>query len=542
MKKETEEKKKKKTAKRKKKKEVTKKEMEVKKNEENQEIKKVSALKFSELSVEAKEDLENKYKKIRKRIFNISQYVKHVETGEDIIDEEKIKLALEDFGKCKYAYILHDKDVKEDGTEKPAHFHIVIQTENPVSAIVVAKRFDILPNFIEFPKGKNAFGDCCEYLTHENERQQEKGKHLYSDEEIKANFDFRALVNETIEKRLNAELRGEMTEKTFYFSKIRNGEMTLNDVLREDINFYYDHERELKYFRSVYLQEVAEMPKTRLNFYVYGEGGAGKDSMSRALARSLYPDEEDDSKIFFVVGNDNVLFDGYDGQPVLIWSDFRAEDLFRTFNYKRGMIFKIFDTHPVRFNLNVKYGKINLINKYNIVNSVQSYKNFLDGLSGEYTDREKNLHKAEDKKQSYRRFPAIIPIRTDDFDIMINKGFIGEGSYEEYNEIKGVIANFRAIEQIKDVKKRRKLQIQSMSRVCDEVEKIETKSLEENENYDFENFGKTREQIREERKIADEQNYEYAAESLIELLEKETNEDENFSEFNEDDEEDDYPF
>lgn len=542
MKKETEEKKKKKTAKRKKKKEVTKKEMEVKKNEENQEIKKVSVLKFSELSVEAKEDLENKYKKIRKRIFNISQYVKHVETGEDIIDEEKIKLALEDFGKCKYAYILHDKDVKEDGTEKPAHFHIVIQTENPVSAIVVAKRFDILPNFIEFPKGKNAFGDCCEYLTHENERQQEKGKHLYSDEEIKANFDFRALVNETIEKRLNAELRGEMTEKTFYFSKIRNGEMTLNDVLREDINFYYDHERELKYFRSVYLQEVAEMPKTRLNFYVYGEGGAGKDSMSRALARSLYPDEEDDSKIFFVVGNDNVLFDGYDGQPVLIWSDFRAEDLFRTFNYKRGMIFKIFDTHPVRFNLNVKYGKINLINKYNIVNSVQSYKNFLDGLSGEYTDREKNLHKAEDKKQSYRRFPAIIPIRTDDFDIMINKGFVGEGSYEEYNEIKGVIANFRAIEQIKDVKKRRKLQIQSMSRVCDEVEKIETKSLEENENYDFENFGKTREQIREERKIADEQNYEYAAESLIELLEKETNEDENFSEFNEDDEEDDYPF
>ena len=542
MKKETEEKKKKKTAKRKKKKEVTEKEMEVKKNEENQEIKKVSALKFSELSVEAKEDLENKYKKIRKRIFNISQYVKHAETGEDIIDEEKIKLALENFGKCKYAYILHDKDVKEDGTEKPAHFHIVIQTENPVSAIVVAKRFDILPNFVEFPKGKNAFGDCCEYLTHENERQQEKGKHLYSDEEIKANFDFRALINETIEKRLNAELRGEMTEKTFYFSKIRNGEMTLNDVLREDINFYYDHERELKYFRSVYLQEVAEMPKTRLNFYVYGEGGAGKDSMSRALARSLYPDEEDDSKIFFVVGNDNVLFDGYDGQPVLIWSDFRAEDLFRTFNYKRGMIFKIFDTHPVRFNLNVKYGKINLINKYNIVNSVQSYKNFLDGLSGEYTDREKNLHKAEDKKQSYRRFPAIIPIRTDDFDIMINKGFIGEGSYEEYNEIKGVIANFRAIEQIKDVKKRRKLQIQSMSRVCDEVEKIETKSLEENENYDFENFGKTREQIREERKIADEQNYEYTAESLIELLEKETNENENFSEFNEDNEEDDYPF
>lgn len=100
-----------------------------------------------------------------------------------------------------------------------------------------------MPNYIEFPKGRDAFGDCCEYLTHENERQQEKGKYLYSDEEVKANFDFRALVNETIEKRLNAELRGEMTEKTFYFNKVRNGEMTLNDILKEDINFYYDHER-----------------------------------------------------------------------------------------------------------------------------------------------------------------------------------------------------------------------------------------------------------------------------------------------------------
>ena len=531
MKKETKEKKKKKTVKKKekveKKKEIEK-EIAVEKKEENQEIKKVNVMKFSELSDEEKEDLENKYKKIRKRIFNISQYVKHPETGESIIDEERIKLALEDFGKCKYAYILHDKDVKEDGTEKLAHFHIVIQTENPVSVIVVAKRFDILPNFIEFPHGRDAFGDCCEYLTHENKRQQEKGKHLYSDEEIKANFDFRDLIIETIEKRLNTMLRGKMTEKAFYFSKIRNGEMTLNDVMREDINFYFDHERELKYFRSVYLQEVAEMPKNRINFYIYGEGGAGKDSMSRALARSLYPDIEDDSKIFFTVGNDNVLFDGYDGQPVLIWSDFRAEELLRTFNYKRGIIFKIFDTHPIRFNLNVKYGKVNLVNKYNIVNSVQSYKMFLDGLSGEYTDRERNLHKAEDKKQSYRRFPAIIPVRTDDFDIMINRGFLGEGSYEEYNEIKGVIANFRAIEQIKDVKKRRKLQIQSVSRVCDEAKKIETKSLEENENYDFENFGKTREQIREERKIADELHYNYV-DKIVEAEEVE-------------DDEDDYPF
>lgn len=531
MKKET--KKKEKNAERKsvkkKEKEIKKEEKDVKKKSakkkvkeeksEKQEIKKINAMRFSELSDEEKEDLENKYKKIRKRIFNISQYLKHPESDETLITEEKIKLALKEFGECKYAYILHDKDLKEDSTEKPPHFHIVIQFKNPVSLFVVAKRFDILPNYIEFPKGRDAFGDCCEYLTHENERQQEKGKYLYSDEEVKANFDFRALVNETIEKRLNAELRGEMTEKTFYFNKVRNGEMTLNDILKEDINFYYDHERELKYFRSVYLQEVAEMPAVRLNFYIFGQGGAGKDVMSRALARSLYPEIEDDSKIFYIVGNDNVLFDGYDGQPVLIWSDFRAEELLKTFGYKRGIIFKIFDTHPTKFNLNVKYGKISLINKYNIVNSVQNYRAFLNGLSGEYVDSEERVHYAEDKKQSYRRFPVIFPIRTDDFDILINRGFLGEGSYEEYNAICEIVGNLKAIEQLKDKDERKKIQMQTLTIPCSEIKKIEEKSYEEDKNYDFENFGKTRVQIRNERIIADDSSFEYV-DTLLKIEEE----------------------
>lgn len=436
-----------------------------------------------------------------------------------MITEEKIKLALEEFGECKYAYILHDKDLKEDGTEKPPHFHIVIQFKNPVSLFVVAKRFDILPNYVEFPKGRDAFGDCCEYLTHENERQQEKGKYLYVDEEIKANFDFRTLINETVEKRFNAELRGEMTEKTYYFNRVRNGEMTLNDILKEDINFYYDHERELKYFRSVYLQEVAEMPAVRLNFYIFGQGGAGKDVMSRALARSLYPEIEDDSKIFYIVGNDNVLFDGYDGQPVLIWSDFRAEELLKTFGYKRGIIFKIFDTHPTKFNLNVKYGKISLINKYNIVNSVQNYRAFLNGLSGEYVDSEERVHYAEDKKQSYRRFPVIFPIRTDDFDILINKGFLGEGSYEEYNAICEIVGNLKAIEQLKDKDERKRIQMQTLTIPCSEIKKIEEKSYEEDKNYDFENFGKTRVQIRNERIIADDPKFEYV-DTLLKIEEE----------------------
>lgn len=463
-------------------------------NEAEQEkikVVKASVLKFSDLSLEERQDLKEKYKKNRQRTFNIMQYVEHPETGETLITEDRIKDALSKFGQCKYAYILHDKDKKEDGSEKKPHFHIVIQTQNPVNLIVVAERFDIMPNFIDIPKGRNSFGDCCEYLTHENAKEQEKGKHLYDDSEIRANFNFRELIDKTVTIRMNSELRGGVGSlKTYYFNQVHKGKMTLTDVYNENMEFYYNYERQLKYFRGVYLEEHAEMPRVRMNFYVYGEGGAGKDVMSRALARSLFPDEMDDDKIFYTVGNDNVLFDGYDGQPVVIWSDFRAEELLKTFNFKRGVIFKIFDTHPTKFNLNVKYGKINLINKYNIVNSVQGYKDFLDGLSGEYVDAMGTEHLSEDKKQSYRRFPVIIPIRTDDFDVLINKGFVGTGDYFEYKEIKNIQGNLRELMKIQDNEKRREIEMKTLEIPCNEISKLDTVEEVEFDEKKFKNYGK----------------------------------------------------
>lgn len=458
--------------------------------------KKVTVMKYSELSEVEKEDNENKYKKVRKRIFNIMQYEKHPATGQELLTEEKIIKALEEFGKCKYAYIMHDKDRNEDTTLKNRHFHIVIQTENPVPLIVVAKRFDILPNFVEIPKGRDSFGDCCEYLTHEAQSEQEKGKYRYSDEEVKSNFNFRELVDNTVKRRFDRELRlATGDDETYYFKGVHEGRLTLTDVLKENNRFYYKHERELKYFRNVYLQENAEMPKVRLNFYISGDGGAGKDSMCRALARALYPEETDDDKIFYMVGNDNVMFDGYDGQPVLIWSDFRAEELLKSFNYKKGVIFRIFDTHPQKFNLNVKYGKINLINKYNIVNSNQSWMEFLDGLVGEYVDKDGEMHYAEDKKQSYRRFPVLIPIRESDFDLLINKGFIGTGSYFEYNETKKIIGNFRRINEINDEEIRKKIERRTVNIPITEVQKIENKEEKEFDENEFLGYGSTEEQL-----------------------------------------------
>lgn len=96
------------------------------------------------------------------------------------------------------------------------------------------------------------------------------------------------------------------------------------------------------------------------------------------------------------LGAEGVSFDGYDGQPVIIWNDCRAGELIKTLG-GRGNVFNVFDTHPSKGKQNIKYGSVNLVNRVNIVNSVQSYTEFLDGLAGEYTDRDGKQIVAEDK-------------------------------------------------------------------------------------------------------------------------------------------------
>lgn len=68
-------------------------------------------------------------------------------------------------------------------------------------------------------------------------------------------------------------------------------------------------------------------------------------------------------------------------------------------------------------------------------------------VDGIYTDRDGKQIVAEDKNQSYRRFPFIIPLHEEDFNLLVNKGFFyGTGQFtewEEYNHIRGNLKTIR---------------------------------------------------------------------------------------------------
>ena len=388
-----------------------------------------------------KKENDNKMSKIRKRLFFIMQYEKHPETGEKLIDLEQIKDGLNHKTIKKYAYILHDKDCNENGELKPRHWHIAIACNTAVSVTSVANWFGVPVQYVNFPQGRNAFLDCVLYLIHESEKEQAKGKHRYDDEEVVANFDWRTQVDNLFIKRLEGE---EDDAKKILYRKVLYEGKTLRscfeDSKKNGDTLYSSCSEKLKKLRLDYFKNTDSdllMPSTRQNYYVCGSGGAGKDLLSKALARSLFSDLDNpksDNDIFFMVGSNGAGFLGYDGQPVIIYSDVRAVDLIRLFG-NPGSLYANFDTHPQAGDVNIKYGSVKLVNSVNIVNSPQDYNEFLDGLAGEYRDKNGIFHEAEDKTQVRRRFQTLLPIDKSYCEVLVNLGWLDEGSYMEYKNL-----------------------------------------------------------------------------------------------------------
>lgn len=396
---------------------------------------------------------------MRARVFNIMQYEKHPETGEVLLTEEKIKSVLLCYKSIeRWAYICHDKDVYSASDEeqnsnhikgevKPRHWHIVIECpKNNVEPSVIAKWFGIAENFVDVAKGAGAFLDCVQYLTHERGNQQILGKCLYEDEEIKANFDFRTELNNRFQRMAQYSFCKNDREVIRY--RVLYEGLTLRQLCVENPLAYQNDYATLDKFRYKYITDRAPMPKVRINYYVCGIGGIGKGLICRAIARSLYPQYKDDDDIFFEVGARGIPFDGYDGQPVIIWNDRRSADLLEELG-GRGNVFNVFDTHPTRGKQNVKYASVNLCNEVNIVNSVQPYEDFLDGLVKDFDKKKKASVIVEDKGQSYRRFPMIIPLHEEDFDLLMNKGFYyGTKEYEQYIAYQNIRGNMKRIAEM----------------------------------------------------------------------------------------------
>lgn len=344
------------------------------------------------------------------------------------------------------------------GNQKPAHIHAVIRNEstdnrgnhNNMRLSALSKKLGIPKSCFQSKfdnsdrGGSDGFIDGIRYLTHETDKAIEDGKYQYPESIRTVNFDWKTEYEQSLESREKYGKHNMTPGKIMQYGVLYEGK-TLRECEAEDPVLYMENLDRLKRLRLEYITRQAP-PAHRINYYLYGKGGVGKDLMSRSLARALFPQYQSDDDIFFIVGGDKVPFDGYDGQPVLIWSDRRAGGLIKTLGGRENF-FNVFETHPTKQRQNVKFGSVNLCNLVNIVNGQESYSAFLDGIAGEYKDRDGIQHDAEDKNQSYRRFPFIIPLHDEDFDLMINKGYMDDDMslFQEYYQYMGIRGNMQQI-------------------------------------------------------------------------------------------------
>ena len=403
------------------------------------------------------ETTETEVKKLTpQRHLEITQYERNPKTGEDLhFGESNILKAIHTHKTIKrWSYVRHDHDL-DDGKPDFPHWHCYIDLSPARTVEDVAKWFGVPEHRVKVKNGKNPYLDCTQYYTHEREPQ----KSLYPDSCIKSSHDWRKLLAEREEERKKYGTDGLSFRDKQRIDVLRYGK-TLRQCKEEDILAYIKDMSTLQKCRAEYLW-TQPAPKSRVNFYVCGGGGIGKGQNSRALARALFPELKSDEEIFFEIGGDGVSFEGYDGQPVIIWNDFRSSELLWTLG-SRSAVFNVFDTIPTNLRQNVKYSSVKLLNCVNIVNSVEPYSSFCDGLAGEYKGKDGTQYKAEtdQKQQAYRRFPFGFEVLPDRLLFTYNVGYVEHNYYLLLDlESKEIHGNAKFInEYVHDQEQKRKLE------------------------------------------------------------------------------------
>jgi hypothetical protein len=110
-----------------------------------------------------------------------------------------------------WAYAMHDKDLKEDGTPKEVHYHVIatFDQQKSFSTIVRLAKSYTSQNVRAKPIGD--LGGAMAYLTHETEKAISEGKYQYDREIVK------------------------YSSKDFYSKYVKGEEISENELFVEDL-------------------------------------------------------------------------------------------------------------------------------------------------------------------------------------------------------------------------------------------------------------------------------------------------------------------
>ncbi|MEA5155755.1 hypothetical protein [Raineyella sp.] len=419
----------------------------------------------------------------RATVFTLMQYRVHPDTGEVLITEEHLD-RLRRWDKVgRIAVIWHDQDVFDEaeaqyqrskgrsvsaGDLKPLHAHVVLWFEQKVSiraisdvARIPSARIKMSNEELEsagedVPVGRNARERahylCVQYLLHEGKSQQDK--HRYDRREVWATFDVAAYLGEMALRfkggqSAKAGQRASLKKRDAIREAVMLGDMTMKEVRETERTIYIQDLEKLQKLRQDFLLHQPA-PRHRTNYYIGSPAGAqrkgrtGKTQLAKLFARMLYPDL-DAEECYHVATDARVPLQNYKGQPVIIWDDYSVPGLLAALGSREG-VWQVFDDHPSASDANIKYGSVRLVHVVNIIAKTTPYAEYLDGLAGKYTDASGNVHEAEDRNQSWGRFPVVFEVTTDSIEMLLNRGFADDtDDFLAYQKVARMRASMKTV-------------------------------------------------------------------------------------------------
>ena len=243
-----------------------------------------------------------------------------------------MKISLEEFperlmrmGNMRYAYIVHDQELGDDGQPLEAHVHLMMAFENAHSIKSVAKQLGDGPERIQ--KWDERANNGFSYLLHATKGASNKPQ--YEPSEVKANFDYKSLIEREIPGQI-AEAREKRsgTAKTL-LDMLYAGAMTKREVEAAMSGSMYGRYRsqiEAVWAKRLQImaaewreKKIAEGAFVQV-VWIYGPAGCGKTSLAKNHARKREQD-------YFVSGSSRDPFQGYAGQHTIILDELRPDTM-----------------------------------------------------------------------------------------------------------------------------------------------------------------------------------------------------------------------
>lgn len=382
-----------------------------------------------------------------------------------------------------YARIIHDRDryteeevreaeaeVKngirkhfiEVGELKPEHIHCCLQFKEAITLSAVARKLGVNELMVRYIREnklgeEQTFSDICAYLCHE----RHPDKVLYPYDKVACTFDYgemmykyarRQIRKKRISNRINGVVSAEF--KREHLNMMAAGKENISGFISK---FGYDaYEANKKHYDNAveyYMKTRYQGEGFRLTYLITGPSTVGKTPLAKFLACSIFKEIENPRDVFFCTGDSGATLQSYNGQPVIIWDDYRATDFIQAF--QRKVVFNsLFAVHPDPVDFNIKYGCTVLRHTLNIITCINDINKFTKELVGEYKDKYGYIHSSEDDHvlQAYKRIWGLSEITEEDINFQVNTGYYKNSDdmpssyyYRQYKKLAVISNNTREL-------------------------------------------------------------------------------------------------